>query len=193
MDPTTKTYDEIAGDFARRNWNASLAKVLDKFSRHLKETALVLDLGCGPGRDIASLRDRGLQVVGMDLSTGMLNEAQERVGGPLACADMRQLPLPTSAFDGIWVCAALLHLPHEQAPGALAEMRRILRPGGSLYVSVKQGQGEQWNDQYGRRFFAYYGQEDLAKLVTGAGFAVEELWVEPQPGTTWISVIALAP
>ncbi|MCI0476889.1 MAG: class I SAM-dependent methyltransferase, partial [Anaerolineales bacterium] len=125
MNPTIQTYDAIAAEFARDTWNIRLARALDSFARDLIPAARVLDLGCGPGRDIELLRQRGYHVVGADLSLGMLREARARVGGALWCGDMRDLGCASQAFDGVWLCATLLHLPRVDAPRALAEVRRV--------------------------------------------------------------------
>jgi len=56
---TTQTYDQIAAQFAARNWGADLSEQLDRFCACLRPGAHVLDLGCGPGRDTLSLAARG--------------------------------------------------------------------------------------------------------------------------------------
>lgn len=192
MDPTIDTYNHIAGEFAGRNWDTHLDRMLDAFSRGLPSGGCVLDLGCGPGRDIALLSARGFQVVGVDLSTGMLQEAQRRgvSAAGLVCADMRALPAAPSAFAGVWASASLLHLERADAPVALAECARVLRVGGRLYVSVKLGQGEGWDTRYGRRFFTYYQPDELAERVNAAGLSITELQVEQGALAAWINVVA---
>ena len=192
VERTTRTYDRIASRFAARHWNVRLKRALEAFVRRLKPGATVLDLGCGPGRDIALLRERGLRVIGVDRSTGMLREAQRRVGGALVCADMRALPLGDASLDGVWLCAALLHLPRTEAPVALAEVRRVLRSRGVLYVSVQRGEGEAWDMADGPRFFTYYQSDELVALVQAVGFTVQERWIDPTKRATWINLIATA-
>ena len=96
-------------------------------------------MGCGPGRDTQLLRAAGLRVAGFDLSA-----AQLRAGGleGVAQADMRALPLADSTVDGVWCQAALLHLPRELAPAALAEFARVTRTGGALLLTVAEGDFE---------------------------------------------------
>lgn len=195
MNPTIQTYDQIAVEFARQTWGIRLERALDSFARYLISPARVLDLGCGPGRDLSLLRQRGVHALGADLSLGMLHAAQVRVGGALVCADMRALPCASATFDGIWLCAALLHLPRGDAPRALAEARRILHARRPLYVSVQQGEGEQWIETRGARLLVYYQPEDLAAIVRAAGFGIPELWLnvdETRAHVQWINLIALA-
>ncbi len=195
MNPTIQTYDAIAADYAERTWNIRLERALDSFARYLIPAARVLDLGCGPGRDIELLRARGARVIGADLSLGMLREARARVGGALACGDMRALPCASASFDGVWLCASLLHLPRADAPHALAETRRILRATRPLYVGVQQGEGERWDELRGARLFTYYQPDEIAALVRAAGFDIRESWVGDDTARThvkWINVIAVA-
>jgi len=195
VNPTIQTYDDMAAEFAQKTWNIRLERALDSFARYLIPAARVLDLGCGPGRDIELLRARGARVIGADLSLGMLREARARVGGALVCGDMGALPCASASFDGVWLCAALLHLQRADSPRALAEVRRILRAACPLYVAVQQGEGEQWIETRGARFFAYYQPDELAALVRLAGFDVQELWIdqdEGRPGINWINLIAIA-
>lgn len=172
---TTAAYERIAARWAAAWGDARhRADVRRSFAAKLRAGALVVDAGCGPGRDVAGLRDLGLRVVGVDRSPAML--AQARCPLPLVVADLRALPLPSAALDGVWAVASLLHLPKATAPQALGEWRRVLRPGGLLFLEVKEGDGEIWQDEPEdvRRFYAYYRSAELDGLLHAAGFRVVE-------------------
>jgi SAM-dependent methyltransferase len=97
----------------------------------------ILDVGCGSGPLFAALRDRGAIVTGLDSSTGMLELARRRLGddADLHLADLgRPLPFPDGAFDDVIGSLVLHYLEDWTVP--LAELRRVLRPGGRLIVSV---------------------------------------------------------
>ena len=97
----------------------------------------ILDAGCGSGPLFAALRDRGAIVTGFDSSTGMLEQARQRLGDD---ADLQvaalgsPLPFPDGAFDDV-IAALVLHYLEDWGP-ALAELRRVLKPGGRLIASV---------------------------------------------------------
>src|SRR5271170_6551298 len=97
----------------------------------------VLDAGCGSAPVLAALRDRGAIVTGFDSSPGMLEQARQRLGDD---ADLHEatlgcpLPFPDGAFDDV-IAALVLHYLEDWGP-ALAELRRVLKPGGRLIVSV---------------------------------------------------------
>ncbi|MFE9959551.1 class I SAM-dependent methyltransferase [Micromonospora sp. NPDC005299] len=136
-------YDGIAADFAARNPEVpgTYRELAEEFHRRLDGP--LLDLGCGPGRDLTFWADRGATPVGLDLSAGMLREARRRVAVPLVQADLLRLPFRAGAFGGAWCSAALLHLPKAAAPAALAGVRRVLRPGAPLLRDVTD-LGQRW-------------------------------------------------
>lgn len=198
-------YDEIAPDFAVRHetmrpeWARFGQRVLDLAGGG---PARVLDVGCGPGRDVRWFAEQGTEVVGIDPSLGMLREARRRGCRRLVHGDARALPFQAGSFDAAWCMASLLHLPKANLPVALAETRRVLRPGGVLVVTLKAGKGEAWEVVPYRpeveRFFARYGLAEAASLVAGANFAVVEQVIEdgapvpdrPEP-ERWLRLLAV--
>jgi len=97
----------------------------------------ILDVGCGAGPVLVALRDRGAIVTGVDPSAKMLELARQRLGDGTALeqADLRYpLPFPGGAFDDVIACLVLHYLRDWTAP--LAELRRVLAPGGRLIVAV---------------------------------------------------------
>ena len=97
----------------------------------------ILDAGCGSGPLTAALRDRGAVVTGIDASAGMLALAGRRLGEdvPLHVVDLSDpLPFDDGAFGDV-VASLVLHYLEDWGP-TLAELRRVLRPGGRLIASV---------------------------------------------------------
>lgn len=97
----------------------------------------VLDAGCGSGPIASALRDRGAIVAGLDSSAGMLELARRRLGpgADLHLADLASpLPFGDGTFDDV-IAALVLHYLKDWT-GPLAELRRVLRPGGRLIVAV---------------------------------------------------------
>lgn len=193
LETTIQTYDHSATLYADNIWDMSLDRLLDAFVSRLPPGARVLDLGCGPGRDTDHLRARGLDAFGIDLSIGMLQEARRRVTWEFVQGDMRHLPLNTSGLNGVWLSAALLHLPRTDAPQALEEVRRVLKRGGTMFLGVKRGEGEHWQtSKLGQRFFIYYALDEITGLVRAAGFQIIENWESQGSVDMWINIVAEA-
>lgn len=192
MNETTRTYDCITTTFAANTWDLYLKNALEGFVALLPECARVLDIGCGPGRDSGHLRKNGFDAIGADLSWGMLREARWRIGTPLVCCDMRTLPFHAASFDGVWICASLLHLPRSEAPQALKEVQRVMRRKAPIFVGLIHGEGERWNTAHGPRFFTYYRPDEITSLLQDCGFSIQSSWTQPGKGATWIDIIAIA-
>ena len=179
VEGTQRAYAAIARRYADR-WDRLRSEAVDaaadRFAADLPAGALVADVGCGPGNDTVRLRGLGLRAHGFDLSQAMLTARD--VPGQVR-ADLRGLPLRDGVLDGLWCVAVLLHIPREQLPGALAEFRRVLRPGGRGVISVAEGDGEGWErypfqDGVPDRYFVYHPRAAFTDLLTAAGFEI--LW-----------------
>jgi SAM-dependent methyltransferase len=195
------SYDQVAAEFAARWGGLRLERALDAFARHVGGARRVLDLGCGPGRDLDFLAQLGCRVAGLDLSAGMLAEARRRMpdtdpgSADLVRADLVRPPFAAGCFDGVWACASLLHLPKAHLPAALAEIARLLPRPGVLYLALKGGQGEEWvGGSPGQRFFfAYYQPAEVEAALRRAGLILLETWTSAdQAGRAhpWLSFVA---
>jgi SAM-dependent methyltransferase len=188
-------YDQVAAEFARQNGVVPdhFLEVGPRFLAQVERGRVILDLGCGAGRDLAWLSAQGAEVVGGDLSLGMLMQARRHGVGRLLRLDMRLLPFRSGALGGIWCSASLLHLPKRDAPRALTEMHRVMATGGPLLLAVQEGDSEGWEPApYGpvERFFARYRSDEIAARLAESGFVVTERHVEETPTRRWLRLLA---
>jgi len=111
----------------------------------------------------------------MDLSAGMLTVAARSLGGRVAQADLRALPIQGGRLDGIWCSAALLHVSDEDTAQVLQEFRRTLKPSGSLALVTALGDGARLEavpyapDE--QRWFVYRRADRLRQQMREAGFS----------------------
>lgn len=189
---TAYTYETNADAYVKYRGGSVAARHGDEFFDVMSVAldrggpARVLDAGCGPGSDAAVFADSGPDVVGVEVTLSFLRQARRDVDGAFARSDVRALPFSDDAFDGVWCCAALHHLPKADAPAALAEFERVLHPDGALFCSVKHGAdaGFEPDDDHGsgdERFFAYYRGDEFRAMLANAGFdpavRVDGRWV----------------
>jgi ubiquinone/menaquinone biosynthesis C-methylase UbiE len=177
---TQADYDANARAYAEQQWATRLQRQMTIFTSALPGRR-VLDLGCGPGRDVEWLQELGYDVTGVDLSSGMLAEGRRRLpDARFVRGDIGSLPLATSSLDGIWSCSAFVHLDHRQGARALGEIARSLRAGGALYLGLEQGAGQEWRTipGAGRRLFQYWQPEEIASAVEEVGLTVSGQYVE---------------
>ena len=194
---TVATYDRVAEQFASQWWSTRLTAHMDRFRSAVVAEGVVIDLGCGPGRDVEWLDELGFAAVGVDASFGMLAEGRRRLGksAALVRGDLVSLPLARGGADGAWVCASLLHLTVEESAFALAEVARVVRPGGAMFISVQAGTGSATKSSTsGDRRFTFWDADRLGAAVAAAGFDVvvaETADVDPTTGVSWVGVHAV--
>ncbi len=141
----------------------------------------ILDAGCGAGPLTAALRARGAIVTGFDASTEMLELARQRLGpgADLHVADLgRPLPFPDGAFDDVIACLVLHYLRDWTAP--LAELRRVLAPGGRLIVAVDHPYAIDLDQREAGRepdYFATYNRTE--EWTMGGHTAQMSFWTRP--------------
>jgi SAM-dependent methyltransferase len=141
----------------------------------------ILDAGCGAGPLFAALRERGAIVTGFDKSEGMLELARRRLGddADLLLAELGgPLPFPDDTFDDV-TASLVLHYLEDWGP-ALAELRRVLKPGGRLIVSVDHPFVTTWmHREAGLEpdYFATYNYTD--EWTVGGQTALFRFWARP--------------
>lgn len=139
----------------------------------------ILDLGCGPGRDLTTFKDLGHEPVGLDGSARFVEMARRHSGCEVWHQDFLKLELPAAHFDGIFANATLFHVPSQELPRVLRELYATLKPNGVLFSSNPRGNNQEgWN---GKRYGAYYDWPTWRELVTGAGFSEIRHYYRP-PG-----------
>lgn len=191
-------YDHIVLEYAKRNhfrMADNLVALAQELAQYLGQNGRLVDIGCGTGRDMAWFELQGIKPVGIDLSMGMLGYARENVRGDLATMNMRYLGFRNAFFDGAWCCASLLHLPKTEALYALQEIHRILRHGGMLILSIQEGNGETWEENFApgvERFFARYQGNEMADILNRNGFTVRKTNSYPIGERKWLSFVCIA-
>ncbi len=176
-DPITETlsyYEKNAETYARRSLQKLDLAPLERFCDALSPSSLILDAGCGAGRDLAYFLSRGHQAEGFDGSERLVEIARKNSGASVWRADYRLLSLQRSKYDGIWAHRSLIHLPAAGCQRALASFFVALRPAGSLFVSIETGAGERadrTDDPSGPARWIYaYDPDDFLSLVRQSGF-----------------------
>jgi len=128
----------------------------------------LLDLGCGPGRDLKTFTALGHRATGLEGSTQLAALARTNSGCDVLEQNFLTLELPSSYFDGVFANAVLFHVPTQELPRILRELHATLKPGGVLFTSNPRGDGQEgWN---GDRYGAFHDWQTWRDFVCAAGF-----------------------
>ena len=169
-DLTLEHYNERALEFWRGTRSHDVSQNISALLEHIQGTApfTILDFGCGPGRDLRAFTDLGHVVVGLEGSEEFALMAREQ-GHQVWKQNFLELELPDNRFDGVFANASLFHVPGQELPKVLLELKATLKPGGVLFSSNPRGDNsEGWsNGRYG----AYHDLETWRSFMAGAGFS----------------------
>ena len=190
-DRTISFYTQEAFDYAARG-EYPISKHLEAFLSLLPAGAVILELGCGAGRDSEFMIARGFDVRPTDGTPEMAEAAERRLGIPVATLLFADLD-EKHTCDGIWANACLLHVPRENLPGILSRIHAALKKGGAFYASFKAGETEGC-DQFDR-YYNYPSERLLRDWYAASGWTDIKITTEMGGGydgkpTEWLHVIA---
>src|SRR5262245_52451371 len=184
-------YDPVAEDYAREFRDEMSKKpfdrkMLDWLAEKVNGLGTICDLGCGVGQVAGYLHSRGASVCGIDLSSEMIKQAQ-RLNPDITFQQGNMLALTNIAdnsFAGIAAFYSIIHIPRASVVAAVREMKRVLRPGGTLLLTFHIGQkdlhiDEWWNKRVSLDFY-FFETEEMKDWLTSAGFELEEV-IERDP------------
>ena len=166
---TLAHYDQRAGDFWEGTRDHDVSQNINALLANIQGTPpfTILDFGCGPGRDLKTFAELGHVAIGLEGSTRFTEIACEQ-GFEVWQQNFLALDLPDNKFDGIFANASLFHVPSQELPRVLTELRATLKPGGALFSSNPRGRNEEgWNRG---RYRAYHDTETWQAYMLNAGF-----------------------
>lgn len=149
IDITLTYYNTHAQSFTGDTLEVKFTAVQDGFLKYLKPGSLILDFGCGSGRDTRYFLSRGYRVEAIDGSEEMVRIASQNTGIEVKHMLFEELN-ETEKYDGIFACASILHVPYSELPNILQRISAALKPDGVFYTSFKYGDFE--GERNGRYF-----------------------------------------
>jgi SAM-dependent methyltransferase len=179
-DRTIDHYQQRAADFWEGTRDHDVRQNIESLLKYIevKPPFTILDLGCGPGRDLKTFSDLGHVAVGLDGTSDFVDMARAHSGCEVWQQDFCKLKLPDNRFDGIFANASLFHVPSQELPRVLRELNATLKPGGVLFSSNPRGNNEEgWNNG---RYGTYHDLESWWRYLSEAGFAELTHYYRPE-------------
>jgi len=151
----------------------------------------ILDLGCGPGRDLCAFKSLGHRPIGLDGCKAFCQMAHQLSGCPTLHQRFLNLELEEGHFDGVFANASLFHIPSQELTRVLGELHHALRPGGILFSSNPRGNSEGWQ---GQRYGHYMEFETHEAYLGQAGFEIIDHYYrpsgKPRDQQPWLAIIS---
>jgi SAM-dependent methyltransferase len=169
------TCGRVLGSTRDHNVSQNIATLLE----HIRGEPpfLILDFGCGPGRDLKIFAELGHIALGLEGAANFSAMARANSGCEVWQQDFLTLELPETHFDGVFANASLFHVPSQELSRVLLTLHASLKPGGVLFSSNPHGQNEEgWN---GERYGAYHNLDTWRRYMAGAGFVELDYYYRP--------------
>lgn len=176
-------------------------RFVDKLLATTAPRSTILDAPCGTGKYFAQIVAEGRRVVGIDQSSGMLAQARAKgLAQSLEHVGLQEMTFE-AAFDAAMTVDAMENVPPEDWPLVVNNLRRALRPGAHLYLTLEELNEPEVEEAHGRQrelgwpsvrgeviegdtagYHYYPGREQALEWLSGAGFRLVEEDVDRQQG-----------
>ena len=176
---TLDDYRSNAVAFREGTRDHDVSQNIDALLRHIRGDAplRILDVGCGPGRDLKAFTARGHIAVGLDGAEPFVEMARAETGCEVLHQNFLELNLPSESFDGIFANAVLFHLPSREIAEVLSRLHAALRPDGVLFCSNPRGDNQEgWS---GARYGTWYDWPTWRQVMQSVGFVELEHYYRP--------------
>lgn len=194
------TYNKIAKDWSLdHKTDTWWIEGTDKYISLLPKGASILDIGCGSGEKSKYLTEKRFHVTGIDFSEEMIKIAKElEPKANFFVQDIMNTINLNQKFDGVFAQAVLLHVPKKNVAAVLENFICLLKPGGYLYIAVKERKNGNPEEEikkesdYGyeyERFFSYFETGELKRLFLNMNLKILYETVTKSGNTNWIQII----
>lgn len=163
---TVAAYDQTPEHYAA-DWHAQPPPVdLHELVLSYFRPGPTADIGCGSGRDTAWLAEQGFEAVGFDISSGLLNEARNRYPdiGFFESALPELQGMEVESFENVLCETVIMHIPVVDIPRSVRRLCKILRPGGTIYLSWRVTESTDQRTEDGRLYSAFTSEVVLGSL-----------------------------
>lgn len=168
-----------------------MTEAWNRFTSKLASSSLILDFGCGSGRDTKYFLEKGFAVEATDGSSELCTAASKFTGitvKQVLFQDWKSEP----KYNGIWACSSILHLNKQELKAVIGNIKDALLPAGIFYTSFKYGNFE---GERNGRYFTDLTETSFADLINEiTGFEIVDRWItsDVRPGREeekWLNVI----
>ena len=191
MDKTLSYYNTNTSSFIESTQSVQMIEAWNRFTANLVSGSLILDFGCGSGRDTKYFLEKGYSVEATDGSSELCTAASKFTGitvKQVLFQDWKSEP----KYNGIWACSSILHLNKQELKAVISNIKEALLPSGIFYTSFKYGNFE---GERNGRYFTDFTEASFEELINDVGgFEIIEEWItgDVRPGREaekWLNVI----
>ena len=191
---TLDFYNNNSKTYIETTLTIDMSNLYKEFLNNIPKGGIILDLGCGSGRDSKAFIDKGYKITAVDGSKELAQSASKLIGQEVLVSKFEDLSL-IDKFHGIWACASLLHVNKKDILDVIKNVSSNLNDNGIFYMSFKYGEDE-YIDEKGR-YFNCYTEETFNELINKVeGLKIMKVYktIDIVPGRgdiTWLNAICV--
>ncbi len=183
-------YDHNAQTYFDTTFQVDMETIYTPFLEKLPPAAIIIDAGCGSGRDALAFSRLGFKVLAFDASERLVQLARTHTGLDVQHCTVLDFNTEPQSANAIWACASLLHVPYGKLQQTFKLLATFLVPNGTFYCSFKYGDGQVERDG---RHFTNLNEKLLADVITATDLQIEQTWqtedLRPdRGGEMWLNV-----
>jgi len=161
-------YREHWKEYSGRTFSIDPSEFLSSLAAKLPPGVFILDIGCGSGRDLLWLKNRGFSVTGLEGSPEMAALARKNSGCGVIEGDFTSYDFSSIRADAVILIGALVHIPHSDFAAVLRRIAEALKENGLMLITVKEGTGKAKGAD--GRIFYLFQHEELEAIFASLGF-----------------------
>lgn len=174
VNKTLDYYNKNVANYYKQTASVDFADTQNQFLHLLPKKALILDFGCGSGRDSLAFLKQGYNVEAIDGSEEMCKIASQITGISVRKMLFQELN-ENEKYDGIWACSSILHLTIEELRLVMNKMSDSLKPGGIIYTSFKYGSFE---GERNGRYFLDFKEDSFENFIIDINeLKIQKIWI----------------
>ncbi len=191
IENTLNYYNTNTSSFVESTQSVQMTEAWTRFTSKFQPASIILDFGCGSGRDTKYFLEKGYQVEATDGSKELCNVASDFTGIQVKNQLFTELS-EVNKYDAVWACSSILHANKEELAIIIEKIHVALKADGIFYTSFKYGNFE---GERNGRYFIDFTEESFTKFIQKLGFFdIIETWItgDARPGREnekWLNVI----
>jgi len=155
-------YQEDYKAYHEKTFSIDPSSFLQPLVKRIRPGASILDVGCGSGRDILWMKNKGFKVIGFERSPGLAELARNNTGCKVIDGDFETYDFSTFRVDAVILVGAFVHIPHDRFPEIFKRITSTLSNNGYVLITLKEGSGTR-TDSDGRTFYLW--QDETARTL----------------------------
>lgn len=173
MNLNTKSfYEDQAEAFIDNTLDVDMRSLYSRFEKYLDHGDIILDLGCGSGRDLKYFT-KNYRAIGLEPSKKLASFSSTYSNCSIINSTIQNFEMKKE-FDGIWACASLLHIPRNELKIVFSKLETLLKKNGALYCSFKYGEFE---GERNGRYFTDMTESLIESLLARTKLKIIESWL----------------